>query len=189
MAAGCAILLAGVTISSATILSLDMGSGPVQSGFSAFNTTPSQTFGAITVTETGADGLYDRAIGGSSSGAVCAFTAAWERPDGFSRVFSAIGTYVGLRGANVYPTLVRKYEPKPLRIFTHVAENDLRAGDPEETYHNWVMANQRTAAALKAKGYDYRYVFSKASRHCDARVFEHTLADTLVWMWRGYEAE
>src|SRR6185295_196737 len=59
----------------------------------------------------------DRSIGGASSGAIAAFTAAWERPDAFRRVFSAIGTYVGLRGGNVYPTLIRKVEPKPLRIF------------------------------------------------------------------------
>ncbi len=58
----------------------------------------------------------DRAIGGSSSGAVCAFTAAWERPKEFSRVFSAIGTYVGLRGADRYPTLIRKHEPKNLFV-------------------------------------------------------------------------
>jgi hypothetical protein len=51
------------------------------------------------------------------------------------------------------------------------------------------MANQRTAAALKAKGYDYRFVFSRDTRHCQATVFEQTLADTLVWMWRGYHAE
>ncbi len=57
----------------------------------------------------------DRGIGGSSSGAICAFTAAWERPDAFRRVFSSIGTYVGLRGGNEYPTLIRKYEPKPIR--------------------------------------------------------------------------
>src|SRR6185369_1217215 len=57
----------------------------------------------------------DRAIGGASSGAVCAFTAAWENPQAFSRVFSAIGTYVGLRGSDRYPTLIRKYEPKPIR--------------------------------------------------------------------------
>jgi gluconolactonase len=59
----------------------------------------------------------DRAIGGASSGAVCAFTAAWERPEAFSKVFSAIGTYVGLRGADHYPTLIRKYEPKPIRVY------------------------------------------------------------------------
>jgi len=85
--------------------------------------------------------------------------------------------------------LIETAEPKPLRIFTHVSEFDNRAKDPEETYHNWVMANQRTAAALKAKGYHYRYLFSRDSRHCDRRVFEHTLADTLVWMWRGYQPD
>ena len=67
----------------------------------------------------------DRAIGGASSGAVCAFTAAWEKPNEFSRVFSAIGTYVGLRGAERYPTLVRKYETKPIRIFLQDGANDL----------------------------------------------------------------
>jgi hypothetical protein len=51
------------------------------------------------------------------------------------------------------------------------------------------MAGRRTAAALEAKGYAHRFVFSRDSRHCDRRVFEHTLADTLVWAWRGYEAK
>src|ERR1019366_452409 len=59
----------------------------------------------------------DRAIGGTSSGAIAAFTAAWERPDAFTRVFSGIGSYVGMRGGNLYPTLIRKFEPKPIRIF------------------------------------------------------------------------
>ena len=67
----------------------------------------------------------DRAIGGASSGAICAFTAAWERPDAFRRVFSAIGTYVGLRGGNEYPTLIRKVEPKTIRIFLQDGSKDL----------------------------------------------------------------
>ena len=85
--------------------------------------------------------------------------------------------------------LIETEPKKPLRIFTHVSENDLRAKDPEETYHNWVMAGHRTAAALQAKGYHHRFVFSRDSKHCDKRVFEHTLADTLVWTWRGYRRE
>jgi gluconolactonase len=91
----------------------------------------------------------DRAIGGSSSGAVCAFTAAWERPDAFSRVFSAIGTYVGLRGADHYPTLIRKFEPKPLRIFMQdgSSDNNIYAGD-------WWMANQMMFRALTFAGYE-----------------------------------
>jgi gluconolactonase len=90
----------------------------------------------------------DRAIGGSSSGAVCAFTAAWERPDAFSRVFSAIGTYVSLRGADRYPALIRKYEPKPLRIFLQDGSNDLNiyAGD-------WWKANETMERALQFSGY------------------------------------
>ena len=84
----------------------------------------------------------DRCIGGSSSGAICAFTAAWERPDAFRRVFSSIGTYVGLRGGNVYPTLIRKYEPKPIRVFLQDGSDDLNiyGGD-------WWMANQEMERA------------------------------------------
>ena len=85
--------------------------------------------------------------------------------------------------------LIENSEKKPLRIFTHVSEQDNGANSPEASYHNWVMANQRTADALKAKGYNYRFIFSKDSKHCDRRVFELTLADTLVWTWRGYHSE
>src|SRR5205823_3815537 len=79
----------------------------------------------------------DRAIAGSSSGGICAFTAAWERPDAFRRVFTSVGTYVGLRGGNNYPTLIRKTEPKPIRIFLQDGSKDLNiyGGD-------WFLANQ-----------------------------------------------
>ncbi|MEN3335169.1 MAG: gluconolactonase, partial [Blastocatellia bacterium] len=89
----------------------------------------------------------DRAIGGSSSGAICAFTAAWERPDAFTRVFSAIGTYVGLRGGDVYPTLIRKFEPKPIRIFLQdgSADQNIYAGD-------WWMANLEMERSLVFAG-------------------------------------
>jgi enterochelin esterase family protein len=148
------------------------------------------------------DDPWGRGIMGCSSGGAAALTAGWFRPDLFRRLITYSGTFVDQQDDDApeeakYPLgaweyhsgkkLIETSEKKPLRIFTHVAENDNRANDPEETYHNWVMANQRTAAALKAKDYDYRYVFSKASRHCDKRVFEQTLADTLVWMWRGWE--
>jgi enterochelin esterase-like enzyme len=94
----------------------------------------------------------DRAIGGASSGAVCAFTVAWERPDAFTRVFSSIGTYVGLRGANEYPTLIRKYEPKPIRIFLQDGKRDLNiyGGD-------WWMANQEMERALTFAGYEVNH--------------------------------
>ncbi len=150
------------------------------------------------------DDPWDKATMGCSSGGAAALTMGWFRPDLFRRLITYSGTFVDQQDDDApeeaeYPLgaweyhssmkLIENNEKKPLRIFTHVSENDLRANDPEESYHNWVMANERTAAALDAKGYDHRYVFSRATRHCDRKVFEHTLADTLVWMWRGYQAE
>jgi len=147
---------------------------------------------------------WGKGVMGCSSGGAAALTMGWFRPDLFRRLITYSATFVDQQDDDApeeadYPLgaweyhsnmkLIENTESKPLRIFTHVSEQDNRYKDPEETYHNWVMANERTAAALKAKGYHYRYVFSKESRHCDRRVFEYTLADTLVWMWRGYQAE
>ena len=144
---------------------------------------------------------WGKAAMGCSSGGAAALTMGWFRPDLFRRLITYSGTFVDQQDDDAaeeaaYPLgaweyhssmkLIENSDKKPLRIFTHVSENDLRAKDPEESYHNWVMANERTATALKAKGYDYRYVFSRATKHCDSKVFELTLADTLVWMWRGY---
>ena len=93
----------------------------------------------------------DRAIGGSSSGAICAFNAAWERPDAFSRVFSTIGTYVSLRGADRLPGLIRKVEPRALRVFQQDGSNDLNiyGGD-------WWEANQMMDRALTFAGYEHK---------------------------------
>src|SRR6266516_2351741 len=150
------------------------------------------------------DNPWGRAVMGCSSGGAAALTMGWFRPDLFRRLIAYSGTFVDQQDDDAaeegqYPLgaweyhsgmkLIANSEKKPLRIFTHVSENDLRAKDPEETYHNWVMANERTAAALKAKGYNHRFVFSLATGHCDRRVFEQTLADTLVWVWRGYHAD
>ena len=150
------------------------------------------------------DNPWGRAVMGCSSGGAAALTMGWFRPDLFRRVIAYSGTFVDQQDDDAaeeakYPLgaweyhsgmkLIATSEKKPLRIFTHVSENDLRPKDPEETHHNWVMAGERTAAALKAKGYNHRFVFSLATGHCDRRVFEQTLADTLVWMWRGYHAD
>ena len=147
---------------------------------------------------------WGKAAMGCSSGGAAALSMGWFRPDLFRRLITYSGTFVDQQdddapeeakfplGAWEYHSslkLIETSEKKPLRIFTHVSEHDNRAKDAEETYHNWVMANERTAAALKAKGYDYRYVFSRETKHCDRKVFEQTLADTLVWTWRGYHAE
>jgi len=150
------------------------------------------------------DNPWGKAAMGCSSGGAAALSMGWFRPDLFRRLITYSGTFVDQQDDDAaeeadYPLgaweyhssmkLIENSAKKPLRIFTHVSENDLRAKDPEETHHNWVMANERTSAALKAKGYDCRFVFSRATRHCDGKVFEQTLADTLIWMWRGYHAE
>ena len=150
------------------------------------------------------DNPWGKAAMGGSSGGAAALAMGWFRPDLFRRLITYSGTFVDQQDDDApeeaaYPLgaweyhssmkLIETSEKKPLRIFTHVSEYDNGAKLPEESYHNWVMANERTAAALKAKGYDYRYIYSLASKHTDPRVFEQTLADTLVWMWRGYHAE
>src|SRR6185437_2338769 len=121
----------------------------------------------------------DRCIGGASSGAVCAFTAAWERPDAFRRVFSAIGTYVGLRGGNNYPTLIRKFEPKPIRVFLQDGSADLNiyGGD-------WWMANQEMERALRFAGYEVNHVWGKdghSGKH-GTQVFP----EAMRWLWKDY---
>lgn len=147
---------------------------------------------------------WGRAVIGCSSGGAAALTMGWFRPDLFRRIIAYSGTFVDQQdddaaeeakyplGAWEYHSSMKLIETspvKPLRIFTHVSDKDIRPNDPEETHHNWVMAGQRTAAALKAKGYHQRFVFSKNTGHCDGRVFQHTLADTLVWIWQGYQPE
>ncbi|MBL7698543.1 MAG: SMP-30/gluconolactonase/LRE family protein [Chitinophagaceae bacterium] len=123
----------------------------------------------------------DRAIGGSSSGAVCAFTAAWEKPGEFSRVFSTIGTYTGLRGADRYPILVRKYEPKPIRIFLQDGKNDLNiyGGD-------WFRANEAMESALTFAGYEVTHEWGE-----DGHNGNHGTAifpKAMRWLWKDWPA-
>jgi enterochelin esterase family protein len=137
-----------------------------------------------------------RATMGVSSGAACAFTMAWFHPERYRRVLSYSGTYVNQqsppdpatpRGAWEYhATLVPQTERKPIRIWMEVGEADLHADDPEETWHNWPLANRRMAAALAAKGYPYRFTCSLGGRHNDPRVLEQTLPDALEWLWQGF---
>jgi len=121
----------------------------------------------------------DRAIGGSSSGAIAAFTAAWERPDAFTRVFSSIGTFVGLRGGNVYPTLIRKIEPKPIRVFLQDGSKDNNAygGD-------WWMANQEMERSLAFAGYEVNHVWGEGG-HNGTDATKH-YADATRWLWKDY---
>jgi enterochelin esterase-like enzyme len=137
-----------------------------------------------------------RATMGCSSGSAAAFTMAWFHPEWYHRVLSYSGTYVNQaspqnpatpRGAWEYhETLIPNAPRKPIRIWMEVAEKDLHFDDPEQSFHNWPMANKRMAAALKAKGYDYRFVFALGASHCNAGVIAQTLPDALEWTWKGY---
>ena len=121
----------------------------------------------------------DRAIGGSSSGAICAFTAAWERPDAFSRVFNVVCTMVGLRGANVYPTLIRKYEPKPIRVFQQDGSNDnnIYGGD-------WWMANQELERSLTFAGYEHEHVWGEGGHN--GKHGSAVFPDAMRFLWKGW---
>jgi enterochelin esterase-like enzyme len=138
-----------------------------------------------------------RATMGASSGAACAFTMAWFHPERYRRVLSYSGTFVNQqsppspqtpRGAWEYhATILPNAERKPLRLWLEVGEKDLHWDDPEDTWHNWPLANQRMAAILKAKGYAYRFTLSLGARHVDPRVAEQTLPGALEWLWQGYQ--
>ncbi len=123
----------------------------------------------------------DRAIGGSSSGAIAAFTAAWEKPEEFSRVFSAIGTYVGLRGGDRYPTLVRKYEPKPIRVFLQDGKTDLNiyGGD-------WFRANEDMESALTFAGYEVAHEWGEEGHNGNhgTAIFPKVMR----WLWKDWPA-
>ncbi len=121
----------------------------------------------------------DRALAGTSSGGICAFNAAWERPDAFRRVLCSVGTFVGLRGGDAFPVLVRKVEPKPLRVFLQDGSHDLNiyAGD-------WWQANQSMLSALTWAGYDVKHVWGEGGHN--AKHSSAIMPDALRWLWRDY---
>jgi enterochelin esterase-like enzyme len=118
-----------------------------------------------------------RAIVGISSGGICAWTVAWERPEAFRKVLSHVGSFVNIRGGHVYPALIRKTEKKPIRVFLQDGSNDL-----DNAHGNWPLANQQMAAALKFAGYDHEFVYGEGEHsgvHGGA-----ILPDSLRWLWR-----
>lgn len=118
-----------------------------------------------------------RAICGGSSGGICAWTVAWERPDAFSKVLSLVGSFADIRGGHVYPTLIRKTPRKPIRVFLQAGANDLDCG-----WGNWSLANLEMAAALNFAGYDYRLDYGDGEH--DRKHGGAILPESLVWLWR-----
>ena len=120
-----------------------------------------------------------RAIGGISSGAICAWTVAWERPGEFRKVLSAVGSFTNIRGGHNYAAWIRKTEKKPIRVFLQDG-----AGDLDNLHGSWPLANQEMAASLKFMGYDYKFEFGDGGhngKHGGA-----ILPDSLRWLWRDY---
>jgi len=118
-----------------------------------------------------------RAICGISSGGICAWTVAWERPDAFRKVLSHVGSFVNIRGGHVYPALIRKSAKRPIRVFLQDGSGDL-----DNAHGNWPLANQQMAAALKFSDYDYQFVYGEGAHngiHGGA-----VLPDSLRWLWR-----
>ena len=123
----------------------------------------------------------DRGLCGGSSGGIAAFVAAWERPDQFRRVYSVIGSFTDLAGGDTFPSKIRKYEPKPLRIF--LQDNDQ---DQDIYSGSWPLANQEVAAALKFAGYDTQFVVGKGGH--DGRPGSLIFPEVMRWLWRDYPA-
>lgn len=123
------------------------------------------------------DDPEQRAIGGISSGGICAFTVAWQRPDAFRKVLSHVGSFTNIRGGHVYPALIRKTPNKPLRVFLQDGKEDV-----DNEHGNWWLSNLQMESALKFKKYDYQFVGGEGGhngKHGGA-----ILPDSLRWLWR-----
>ena len=129
----------------------------------------------------------DHGIGGASSGAIAAFTTAWQRPDQFHKVLSIVGSFTNLRGGNAYPDLVLKSERKPIRIFLQDGRNDNRGMRPDGvgTYdqtRDWFYQNVRLMKALTEKGYEVNYAWGM-NRH-GQKMGGEILPEMMRWLWR-----
>jgi sugar lactone lactonase YvrE len=131
----------------------------------------------------------DRALCGLSTGAVGAFMAAWNRPDEFHRVLSFIGTYVAMKGADALPALIRKTEPKPIRIFLQDGKKDHIVDDESYgTYFagSWPISNEVMFEAFQSAGYDAKLVMGEGGH--DLKQPASIMPEALRWLWRGYPA-
>ncbi len=124
------------------------------------------------------DDANDLAIGGMSSGGIAAFNAAWERPGAFSRVYCNSGSFVGFRGGNEYPVLVRKTDPKPIRFFLTVGTNDMKNAGGD-----WTLSNYQMDKALRFAGYDYKFKVLEGGHVVG---YEETFAEAMVFLWRDW---
>jgi enterochelin esterase-like enzyme len=138
-----------------------------------------------------------RATMGCSSGAAAAFIMAWYHPEWYHRVLSYSGTFVNQQwppsadtphGAwEFHERLIPSSPAKPIRLWMHVGDRDLfNPNVMRDGMHDWVVANERMAAALAAKGYTYQFLFVKNAGHCDRAVKQQTLPQALEWLWKDF---
>ncbi len=126
------------------------------------------------------DRATDRAIYGNSSGGICAFNVAWQRPDLFSRVYSSCGTFVSFRGGDQYPALIRKCEPRPIRVF--LQDNDKDTWNP--LFGSWFEYNKLMLSALQFAGYEVRYSWGEGGHSSkNARAI---MPEVLRWLFEGW---
>jgi gluconolactonase len=125
----------------------------------------------------------DRAVGGASTGGIAAFTLAWEHPESFRRVFTASGTYVGMRGGDRYAVLVRKTEPKPIRIFMQDGSHD-ELNDWLGEIGDWALSNQTLLSALEFSGYDVQHVFGEGTH--DSSHATAIFPDAMRFLWKDW---
>ena len=126
-------------------------------------------------------------IGGASSGAIAAFTVAWERPNEFHKVLSIVGSFTNIRGGYVYPEEVRKAEKKPIRIFMQDGRNDnraLNAGGAYDEKRDWFYQNVRLMQALTEKGYEVNYAWGM-NQH-GQKMGGAILPEMMRWLWRDH---
>ena len=130
------------------------------------------------------EGPENWAISGVSSGGICAFTAAWQRPDKFGKVMSWVGSFTniaggqsGIAGGHNYPAMIRRSDPKPIRVFLQDGSNDL-----DNQFGNWFLANLEMASAFKFKKYDFR-IETGSGFHSEMHG-QSIMGDALKWLWR-----
>ena len=128
-----------------------------------------------------------RGIGGSSSGAIAAFTVAWERPNEFRKVLSNVGSFVNIRGGDAYPDIIRKSARKPIRVFLVDGRNDHRGLLVDGGYEqprDWFYQNVRMQQALTDKGYDVNYSWG-IQRH-GQKMLQLVFPEMMRWLWRDH---
>ena len=126
-------------------------------------------------------------IGGASSGAIAAFTVAWERPNHFRKVLSMIGSFTNLRGGDAYADIVRKSEKKPIRIYLQDGRNDNRGtgrGGAYDQRRDWFFQNVRLMQALSEKGYDLNYQWGIGAHN--QKHAGMVFPDMMRWLWRDH---